>query len=100
MHARKVQKFELLVLTPPVELLLLLKKSKIFKLIALSIIVIVFFSVSGKLFEDVDAGEIVVIQDPFDGELHVYTQPGVELQMFGRSTHYRKSFQLPDGLHA
>lgn len=46
-----------------------------------------------KLTEDVQAGEIVVIQDPVDGELHVYTQPGMVSQNLGRVTHYKKSFQ-------
>lgn len=47
-----------------------------------------------KLFENVDAGEIVIIQDPFDGELHVYTEPGFVWQAMGRATHYRKSNQF------
>lgn len=48
----------------------------------------------GKITEDVDAGEIVVIQDPIDGELHVYSQPGWVNQSFGIATHYKKSFQF------
>lgn len=47
----------------------------------------------GKLAEDVQAGEIVVIQDPIDGELHVFNQPGLVSQNFGKVTHYKKSFQ-------
>ncbi len=47
-----------------------------------------------KIWEDVDAGEVVVIQDPFDGELHVYKEPGFVLQMLGKATHYRKSNQF------
>lgn len=49
---------------------------------------------AGKLAEDVSAGEIVVIQDPIDGDLHVYTNPGVVGQNFGTATHYKKSTQL------
>jgi len=56
-------------------------------------LVVLLLASSGKLFEDVDPGEIVVIQDFWDGEQHVYTQPGVQWQGWGRSTHYRKSFQ-------
>jgi regulator of protease activity HflC (stomatin/prohibitin superfamily) len=47
-----------------------------------------------KLWEDVDAGEVVIIQDPFDGDLHVYTEPGFVWQGMGRATHYRKSNQF------
>lgn len=64
-----------------------------FKIGAILAAILLLFAFSGKIVEDVDAGEIVVIQDAFDGELHVYTQPGVEMQLFGRSTHYKKSFQ-------
>lgn len=48
----------------------------------------------GKLWEDVDAGEIVVIQDPIDGELHVYKAPGMVWQGWGKVTHYKKSGQF------
>ena len=64
-----------------------------FKIGAVLAAILLLFAFSGKIVEDVDAGEVVVIQDAFDGELHVYTQPGVEWQLFGRSTHYKKSFQ-------
>lgn len=64
-----------------------------FKIAAVLGVILLLFAFSGKIVEDVDAGEVVVIQDAFDGELHVYTQPGVEMQLFGRSTHYKKSFQ-------
>lgn len=46
---------------------------------------------AGKMYEDIDAGEIVVIQDPIDGELHVYTQPEMVWQGWGKATHYKKS---------
>lgn len=60
----------------------------------LGIILLVFlFAFGGGAYEQVDAGEICVIQDPFDGELHVYTQPGYQPQWFGKATHYKKSFQ-------
>lgn len=48
----------------------------------------VFFA--GRLFESVDASEIVVIQDPMDGELHWYTTPGLKWQNFGTATSYPK----------
>jgi regulator of protease activity HflC (stomatin/prohibitin superfamily) len=46
---------------------------------------------AGKMWEDIDAGEIVVIQDPYDGELHVYDAPGLVWQGWGKATHYKKS---------
>lgn len=57
------------------------------------ILLILLISYSGKLAEDVGAGEIVVIQDPIDGELHVYKTSGLQSQNFGKATHYKKSFQ-------
>lgn len=49
---------------------------------------------AGKLWEDVDAGEIVVIQDPVDGQLHIYKTPGMVWQGWGKVTHYKKSNQF------
>lgn len=46
-----------------------------------------------NLFEDVDAGEIVVIQSPISGDLTVVTSPGWTWQGGGKATHYRKSSQ-------
>ena len=34
--------------------------------------ILLLFAFSGKIVEDVDAGEIVVIQDAIDGELHTW----------------------------
>ena len=64
--------------------------------------IVIFFAIIGiialifvpKLWEDVDAGEVVVVQDPFDGNLHVYKEPGWQWQGGGRATHYRKSNQF------
>lgn len=46
---------------------------------------------AGKLVENVDAGEIVVIQDPADGQMHVYKTAGLIWQGWGKATHYKKS---------
>lgn len=62
----------------------------VFTLIALGVLL----GLSVKMFETVDAGEIVVIQDPIDGELHVYFAPGLAYQNLGKATHYNKSFQF------
>jgi hypothetical protein len=62
--------------------------------ITVGVALIVGLIIVPSLWEDVDAGEIVVIQDPFDGDLHVYSDPGWQWQGFGRATHYRKSNQF------
>ena len=67
---------------------------KVTALVIGAILVIFAFSMAGKFAEDVDAGEIVVIQDPIDGELHIYSEPGWVSQNFGTATHYKKSFQF------
>jgi len=51
---------------------------------------LVVLSALGKVIENVDANEIVVIQDPIDGELHWYVTAGVKWQGFGRVTAYPK----------
>lgn len=54
---------------------------------------VLFFSIGG-LFEDVDAGQIVVIQAPITGDLSIYKEPGWVGQWFGKATHYEKSAQF------
>jgi len=58
------------------------------------IAIIVLVTLGGRIVEDVGAEEIVIIQDPIDGDLHFYVSPGMKYQNFGASTHYPKSFQL------
>lgn len=59
-----------------------------------AILLIIGVSMIGRLWENVDAGEVVVIQDPWDGELHVFKNPGVVWQGLGKATHYKKSNQF------
>lgn len=63
-------------------------------LIAVVVLVLATLVSVPKLYETVDAGEIVVIQDPVDGEVHVYQQPGLQWQGFGSVTTYKKSNQF------
>ena len=58
----------------------------------LTVISIVLLLLMGNIIEEVDAGEIVVIQR-LSGELKVYTQPGYVYQGFGKVTHYKRSNQ-------
>lgn len=68
-------------------------RKKIFGAIIAALLIVFTFSVSA-LFEDVDAGQIVVIQAPITGELSVYKEPGWVGQWFGKATHYEKSAQF------
>lgn len=74
--------------------LLNLKPKQLLFIIVAAIIGIFVLTSIGKLWEDVDAGEVVVVQDPFDGDLHVYKEPGWVWQGYGKATHYRKSNQF------
>lgn len=71
------------------------RKGKIIiRLIVAVIIVAVAFPIVFNLFENVNADEIVVIQDPVDGELRWYTNPGVKWQGMGSVTRYLKRDQF------
>lgn len=64
-------------------------------LIALSVVtLIILISYSGKMFEEVEAGEICVIQHPLSGELDVITTPGTYSQYLGKATHYKRRTQI------
>lgn len=69
-----------------------LRKKIIGAVLGITLIVLTF-SIGG-LFEDVDAGQIVVIQAPITGKLSVYKEPGWVGQWFGKATHYEKSAQF------
>ena len=74
-----------------------MNKKQIIGIFAL-ILAVVFGVLSGKMWETVDADEIVVIQDPIDGELHIFiggtSTGGLVFQNFGTPTHYNKSSQF------
>lgn len=57
---------------------------------------------STQIVETVNSDEIMVLQDPIDGELHVYAQAGMYWQGFGKITKYNKSdtlwFSAKDGV--
>ena len=59
-----------------------------------AVLLIIAVSMMGSLVESVDAGEVVVMQDPIDGDLHIWKSPGLYYQNFGKTTHYKKSFQF------
>lgn len=67
-----------------------------------------FLTFMGRMYENLDADEIMVIQTPFSGKLVWYTTPGMKWQGFGTVTKYpkRSSYQFQnqirfnDGGHA
>ena len=63
---------------------------KTLALVVAGVMLLAVFVLSGKVVENVDANEIVVIQDPVDGELHWYNTAGIKWQGFGRVTAYPK----------
>jgi hypothetical protein len=56
--------------------------------------VLMFFLFAGKIIENVDNSEIVIIQSAFSGKVTIYTTPGPVIQNFGIATHYKKSNQF------
>ncbi len=63
-------------------------------LIGLGVLFITFILLSGKIVENVDNSEIVILQSAFTGKVTVYTSPGPVTQNFGTATHYKKSNQF------
>jgi hypothetical protein len=53
-------------------------------------VIIVLFVVFGssRFVENLDSKDIMVIQSPVSGDLTVYTEPGLKLQLFGSVTKY------------
>lgn len=63
---------------------------KTLALVVAGVMLLVVLVLGGKVVENVDANQIVVIQDPIDGELHWYNTAGIKWQGFGRVTAYPK----------
>ncbi|MEO8589871.1 MAG: SPFH domain-containing protein [Flavobacteriales bacterium] len=63
-------------------------------LLGLGLLALLFLLFSGKMVENVDNSEIVIIQSPFTGKVSIYSVPGPVMQSFGTATHYKKSHQF------
>ncbi len=63
-------------------------------ILGLGFLAILFFLTAGKIVENVDNSEIVIIQNSFTGKITIYTTPGPVMQNFGTATHYKKSNQF------
>jgi len=62
-------------------------------LVIAGVLLIVGLVSAGRLFENLDAKHIMVIQSPIDGRLDVYTEPGIKWQGFGQVTTYPRRTQ-------
>lgn len=62
--------------------------------LGLGVLLIILLLFSGKMIENVDNSEIVIIQSAFTGKVTVYTTAGPVAQSFGTATHYKKSNQF------
>jgi hypothetical protein len=65
---------------------------KVLKVALAAVMLFLLVMSGGKLFENVNADEIVVIQSPISGTLTWYTTAGLKWQGWGYVTRYRKSF--------
>jgi hypothetical protein len=61
---------------------------RFFALLIAGIAFVLLIAVSGNLFEQLDADEIMVIQSPISGELTWHTEPGLKWQGAGYVTKY------------
>ena len=85
-----------------------MSRNKIFGIGAAVVLGVLGLFAVGSLFENVDADEIVVIQNPLSGHLAWYTDPGPKWQGFGKVTTYKKrsiytfesKIRFNDGAHA
>jgi len=62
--------------------------------LGLGVLFLIFILLSGRIIENVDNSEIVIIQSAFSGKITIYTTPGPVTQAFGTATHYKKSNQF------
>jgi hypothetical protein len=63
-------------------------------LIGVGILFLILIMFSGKIVENVDNSEVVIIQSAFSGKISIYTTAGPVMQSFGTATHYKKSNQF------
>src|SRR4051812_1651438 len=63
-------------------------------MLGFGVLFLIFLLFSGRMVENVDNSEIVIIQSAFSGKISIYTTPGPVGQNFGTATHYKKSNQF------
>jgi len=78
----------------------MLSTKQMIRSVVVALCVLLGIFASTKLFENLDAKEIMVIQSPFSGELSTFTTPGIKWQGWGTVTKYPRrkqySFSLND----
>ncbi len=62
-------------------------------IIAVVLLVVLAFSMF-SIFENLDAGQVMVIQSPVSGDMTWHTTPGVKWQRFGKVTDYQRRSQF------
>lgn len=71
-----------------------MKMRHVFSIIVAVVVLGFLLSSMTMVFENVDAGEIMVVQSPVSGELSWHTTPGVKWQGFGKITSYVRRSQF------
>jgi len=67
---------------------------RVFSIVVAVVLVVALMLSMTSIFENCDAGEVMVIQSPISGELTWHTTPGVKWQGFGKVTDYQRRSQL------
>lgn len=78
-----------------------METKKIIKLVSIAVILILGIIIADNMMINVNANEVVVLQDPIDGEIHVHSQPGVKNQNFAKvgATYFKQytyAFDIPE----
>lgn len=68
-------------------------KSKIFGII-IAVFAVLLVALSGMILEDTDKSKNYVCQMPWSGKYEVWTDGGMQLQMFGNLQEYSKTSQV------
>lgn len=67
---------------------------KVFSIVIAVVVLVVLLLSTTVIFENLDAGQVMVIQSPVSGELTWHTTPGVKWQGFGKVTDYSRRSQF------
>jgi regulator of protease activity HflC (stomatin/prohibitin superfamily) len=76
------------------KLLSTLSSRKVFSVVIALVVLVGSIWAAMNMFENLDAGEVMVIQSPISGELTWHTTPGIKWQGFGKVTKYERRMQF------
>lgn len=71
-----------------------MKPRHLFTLIVAAVFLVLLMPLFTMTFENLDAGQIMVIQSPVSGEMVWHTTPGIKWQGFGKVTDYNRRTQF------